>query len=150
MKGGYAKAGVKTVRNYGRWSNVNVAPYPSATHGNRFVNNYANSLAAIQYSKFEKSGKMPTGAVLAKDSFVVRGDGKTGPGPLFVMEKMKRGFSKASGDWRYTLVMPNGVMVGATKGKGSKNVKFCYECHMSMGEETDSMLFVPKEHRVKY
>ena len=63
---------------------------------------------------------------------------------MYLMEKMGRG---VSGDWRYTLIMPNCATVGTTKAKGSANVKFCIACHLAVGAETDSMLFLPAEFR---
>ena len=90
---------------------------------------------------------MPRGAVLAKDSFSINAKAGAGAGPFFLMEKMGAGFSKASGDWQYTLVMPNGKIVGKTNGRGSANVKFCYQCHMSVAEDQDSMLLMPEEVR---
>jgi hypothetical protein len=150
MKNAYAKAGVKTVRGYTGWTTANTVPYQSATHGGRYVNNYANKHAAHRYTKFEKAGNMPVGSVLAKDSFAVRPDGKIGIGPLFVMEKMPGGFNTSTGNWRYTMIMPNGTAVGTTNGKGSANVQFCAECHLSMGEDQDSMTFLPEEFRKKF
>ena len=46
--------------------------------------------------------------------------------------------------------MPNGKIVGMTGAKGSANVKFCYECHVSVADDQDSMLFVPDEARKKF
>ncbi len=149
MKAAYAKAGLGTVANFTRWTSANTGPYQSATHGNRYVNNYVNSSAAYLYVQFEKAGKMPTGAVVAKDSFVAHGDGKVGVGPLFVMEKMKAGFSKETGDWRYTMVMPNGSTFGATKGKNAAGMKFCAECHSTVAEQ-DHLFFLPEEYRAKF
>ena len=102
-----------------------------------------------QYAKFEKVGKMVRGGVLAKDSFTVTPQGKVSVGPLFLMEKMKAGFNKASSDWRYTLIMPNGQTVGTTNGKGSKNVKFCISCHAAVADNQDAMFFLPAEFRAK-
>ena len=150
MTAGYAKAGLKTVSGYTGWTRVNTSPYQSATHGSRYVNNYADKHAARRYIKFEKAGLMPAGSVIAKDSFAVRPDGSTAAGPLFVMEKMTAGFSPKTGNWRYTMIMPNGAVFGTTKGKGAASVKFCAECHMSMGEGQDSMTFLPEEFRKKY
>jgi hypothetical protein len=150
MKAAYAKAGLRQIKGYTDWLVVNNAPYQSGTHGGRYVNNYTNSHGDYRYKRFEKSGKMPLGSVLAKDSFVVRPDGKVSVGPMFVMEKMDKGFNKASFDWRYTLVMPNGQIVGMTGGKGSANVKFCYECHVGVADDQDSMMFVPEESRKKF
>lgn len=146
MKAAYGKSGIGAAKSYAGWKIYNSQPYVSDTHGGRFANNYANRKARA-YGKYEKAGKMPKGAVLAKNSFTVGKDGRAGVGPLFLMEKMGRGFSKVSHDWRYTLIMPTGAVVGRTGGKGAKNVKFCYECHNGVAEEQDAMLFLPEEYR---
>ena len=44
-------------------------------------------------------------------------------------------------------IMANGQTVGATNGKGSANVKFCAECHISVAADQDSMLLLPEEFR---
>ena len=138
--------GNRWARSYPQWAVYNKRPYVSDTHGGRLVNNYA-SAKARNYGKYEKSGKIRAGAILAKDSFTVTKDGRAGVGPLFLMEKMSKGFSKASHDWRYTLIMPTGAIVGTTNGKGSANVKFCIECHVAVAEDQDSMMFLPEELR---
>ena len=149
MTGGYAKAGVKDVQGYTGWTNVSTSPYQSATHGNRYVNNYANKYAAYRYKSFEKAGRMPVGSVIAKDSFLVKANGKVAAGPLFIMKKMPAGFSKDTGNWQYSMIMPNGKLVGTTNGKGSATVKFCAECHASVAEDQDSLFFLPAEYRLK-
>ena len=152
MDAGYAKSklmsdsGLAIAGQYQGWTAYNTQPYVSDTHGGRFVNNYANQRAKA-YGEYDNAGDMPTGAVLAKDSFVVR-KGQVLAGPLFVMEKMPAGFNADSGNWRYTLVVPSGKAVGTTNGPGSANVEFCIGCHMSVSD-TDSMLFIPSEYRVK-
>ncbi len=146
LKSGYGKSGDRDAASYAGWKTYNNQPYISGTHGGRFVNNYANRKARA-YGKFEKAGRMPPGAVLAKDSFTVNAKGRAGAGPFFLMEKMGGGFNKVSGDWKYTLVMPNGKIVGKTNGSGSANVKFCYECHMSVAGDQDSMMLMPDEFR---
>ncbi|MEE8203241.1 MAG: cytochrome P460 family protein [Alphaproteobacteria bacterium] len=133
--------------NYQGWKRYSRRAYVSDTHGGRFVQNYGNS-AAREYGKYERLGRMATGAVLAKDSFEVRG-GRVVAGPLFVMEKMASGFNADSGNWRYTLVMPNGKVIGVTNGKGSKNVAFCIGCH-STAEDTDSLFLLPDEYRIAF
>ena len=127
------------------WGVFNTVAYKSWTHGGRFVNNFANGVAAASYGTMEEGGAMPVGSVLAKDSFAVTGKGMVVPGPLFVMEKMPGGFNADSEDWRYTLVMPNGKIIGTTDGAGSGNVAFCIDCHVYA--ERDSMLFIPEEYR---
>jgi hypothetical protein len=151
MQAGYAKSklmsdtGLAIAGQYQGWSLYNTQPYVSNTHGGRFVNNYGNRRAK-SYGKYEQAGVMPAGALLAKDSFAVK-HGKVVAGPLFVMEKMPAGFNADSDNWRYTLVMPGGKVIGTTNGKGSGNVEFCIGCHMSAGD-TDSMMFLPEDYRV--
>ncbi|MCG8508430.1 MAG: cytochrome P460 family protein [Rhodospirillales bacterium] len=149
MIAAYDRAGLSTVAGFENWTNVANAPYQSATHGNRYVNNYVNRNGAYRYSEFEDAGLMPAGTVVAKDSFVVNGDGSVSVGPLFIMEKVGGGFNEASGNWRYTMVMPNGLIAGMTKGTGAANVQFCNECHEAVAEDQDYMFFLPEENRTK-
>ncbi|MEX2648944.1 MAG: cytochrome P460 family protein [Alphaproteobacteria bacterium] len=152
MKAGYVKSslasagGLEIASGYQGWGRYSTRSYQSATHGGRQVQNYANAVAQA-YGKFEESGRMPVGSVLAKDSFLVK-TGKVSAGPLFVMEKMPAGFNDESGNWRYTLVMPNGKIVGTTNGDGTKAVQFCVACHATMADN-DHMWFVPSEYRVQ-
>ena len=152
MQTGYAKSklmsdtGLEIAGQYQGWTLYNSQPYVSDTHGGRFVNNYGNR-SAKAYGKFENAGVMPAGALLVKDSFAVR-KGKVVAGPLFVMEKMPAGFNAESGNWRYTLIMPGGKVIGATNGKGSGNVAFCIGCHMT-AEDTDSLFYLPDEYRAQ-
>ena len=148
MQAAYVKSGNGTAKAYTSWRRYSRVAYVSGTHGNRFVQNYANTTAQA-YGAFEKAGVMPAGAVLAKDSFIVTPKGRVGIGPLFLMEKMPAGFKKASGDWKYSTIMPTGAVMGVTNAKNSKAMNFCYECHMSVAEEQDSMWFLPEDYRTK-
>ena len=114
----------------------------------RFVNNYAN-FAGQDYAGFETSGAMPAGSMLAKDSFTVSETGNVIIGPFFLMEKMPKGFSPATGDWRYMMIRPDGSTLGTTGGAGSDNVRFCAECQAKGGPKQDFHFFLPKEYRVK-
>ena len=131
-----------------RWRRYNRVPYLSATHGDRYINNYANAEAEA-YGR-EGAGPMPAGAVLAKDSFTVTRQGDVFTGPLFIMEKMPPGFSAAARDWRYTMIMPDGSLFGMTKGQGSERVEFCVTCHATAGDEADHLFFVPEQYRVRF
>jgi len=148
LKAAYAKSGHPAAKAYMSWKNYATTAYSSSTHGGRFVNNYANPKAKA-YGKFEQSGKMPVGAILAKDSFEVSSSGQVSVGPLFLMEKMGAGFNKASGNWRYTMIMPNGSVFGITKAKNNAGMTFCTECHAAVGEMQDHMFFLPTEHRAR-
>ncbi len=65
------------------------------------------------------------------------------------MQKMQSGFNAKTGDWNYIIVMPNGVIGGATGGKNAANVAFCHDCHVAVGEDQDHMFFLPEEFRAK-
>jgi len=134
-----------------KWSgftNVSVQPYTSATHGGRKVVNLANKIGAKAYQKYEGVKNMPIGSTLAKPSFTIGKDGQANLGPLFIMEKMTRGFNADTADWRYAAIMPNGATMGVTMGVNAGSVAFCHQCHSS-AEENDYMLFQPEEFRRK-
>ena len=145
---GYGISKLPGTDNYLNWKRYNNAPYPSVSHGNRFVSNYANS-AADAYGRYEQAGRLPVGSMLAKDSITVGEDGVAMPGALFLMEKMPPGFNYVSGDWRYTMVMPDGSIFGITNGEGSERVKFCISCNLAV-EKQDHLFFIPDEYRVSY
>lgn len=148
MKPAYANAGLAAAEIYASWKRYSRIAYKSSTHGNRFVNNYANETGSA-YGKFENAGRMPVGTYLVKDSFTVSPDGAVGVGPLFVMRKMEAGFNAESGDWKYSMIMPEGTLFGETKGHNADGMKFCYECHALVPSEQDSMYFLPSAFRRK-
>ena len=65
MTSAYALSRDPSAESYQRWRRFNTAPYPSATHGSRYVNNYGNGLAG-SYDQLETFEPLPEGAVLAK------------------------------------------------------------------------------------
>ena len=96
-----------------------------------------------------QAGVMPAGSILAKDSFAVNGKGNVTVGPLFLMEKMPAGFKADSGDWKYTMIMPNGSVFGVTNAENSAGMQFCIECHAAVAEEQDHMMFLPEDYRTR-
>jgi len=148
MSNAYRQSELPPARDYTAWTRYNTAPYLSATHGNRFVNNYANSIAR-EYPDLESVDSLPLGSILAKDSFEVTQEGDVLTGPLALMEKMPAGFSPQSRDWRYTMILPDGSVFGITNGQGSDRVQFCIECHIAAGDDMDHLFYVPERFRVK-
>jgi hypothetical protein len=145
MRVGYPLSGSRVARDYQSWRRYNRVPYLSATHGNHYLNNYANEQARA-YGGFEAAGRMPVGAVIAKDSFSVTETGGILLGPLFVMEKMPQGFNYVSGDWKFTLVKPDGTLFGETRGPGAERVQYCVACHLAR-ERYDHLYFIPRQYR---
>jgi len=148
MQAAYAKSDNEIAINFWNYRLYSKSPYVSGTHGGRQVLNYANDTARA-YGNYENAGALPVGSKLAKPSFSVNGAGHGAVGPLFLMEKMDAGFNPDSGDWRYTMVMPNGAVFGTTKGAGADKVAFCVGCHISVAPDQDSVMLLPDEYRVK-
>ena len=142
----YGLSGQPGAGSYQTWKRYNRAPYPSVSHGNRYLNNYGNP-ASQAYGRYEQAGKLPVGSILAKDSITVSEDGQAMPGALFLMEKMEAGFNYVSDDWRYTMIMPDGSLFGTTNGEGSERVKFCISCHLAV-EQQDHLFFIPEKYRL--
>lgn len=146
MAYGYQRSGHPVADAFVDWPRYNRAPYLSATHGNHYVNNYANE-AGKAYGLYEEAGSLPEGAVLAKDSFAVTGARGIVLGPLFIMEKMAEGFNSLTGDWKYTEILPDGTVLGETNGEGAERVEYCIGCHAAV-QHQDHLYFIPREYRV--
>lgn len=128
------------------WQRYNSVPYLSQAHGNTYVNNYVNETGRA-YGRYEDAGILPVGTIIAKDSFVVHSDGSYELGQLVVMEKMPSGFNRVSGDWRYTVISPDGAVLGSTRGANAEQVEYCVPCHLAR-ERTDHLFFLPEAFRV--
>lgn len=145
----YSDSDLAEAKSFLDWKNFATAPYTSATHGNRFVVNYANSSAEEAYGKYEQIGTMPEGGIIAKPSFMISANGQAQFGPLFLMEKMEKDWRPESRDWRYTMVMPDGTVAGRTQGPKAEAVEFCVGCHAGVADTQDSLFFIPEDTRVK-
>ncbi len=146
LAAGYARSDLPVGRAYRTWRRYNSAPYLSATHGNTYINNYVNETGRA-YGRYEDAGILPPGSIIAKDSFIVERSGEVRPGALFVMEKMPEGFNYVSGDWRYSMIMPDGVLFGETHGEDSERVDYCIGCHLAV-ENQDHLYYLPHRFRV--
>jgi hypothetical protein len=143
MTRAYVASAEPSARRYLDWARVNDAPYRSATHGNRYVNNYANPAAtAAGYGR--AGAEMPPGAVIAKDSFTATPGGRRFPGALFLMEKLKPEASPKTADWRYVMIMPDGSTFGDSGSNGGR-MAFCHACHAARADD-DYLFFVPAEY----
>lgn len=142
MTTGYAKLGDETATNYRSWAVTSTRPAVAGAHSNRFLQTFANDIAAEQYLKFEEEGvKMPVGSILAKESFGISKKKLTGRvGPLFTMVKLEDGAASEYGDWLYGGIQPNGKPL---KIKQS----FCHNCHTAW-EDQDSLAYPLEEVRI--
>lgn len=146
MRRGLSASRLDVAREFADWQRFSTGPYRSKDHNGRYVSNFVNGVAAENYAKYEASVEFPVGSVLAKDSFVVSDSGRVLFGALSVMEKMEPGFNPDSGDWRYTLILPDGRVFGRTGSSDAYAVEFCQECHVESGQ--DHVFFLPRAYRV--
>jgi len=141
MAEGYAKEGSEVGTAYRNWTVSQTRPAVAGPHGNRFLQTFANDIAAEQYLKFEEEGVvMPAGSVLAKESIKINKKQQAKIGPLFIMTKLEEGGAPEYGDWLYEGVQPNGKVM---KVKQS----FCHDCHVGW-EDQDSLGYPLEEVRV--
>ena len=148
MRENYARSGVAAAADYLDWQRFSIVPYVSRAHSKRYVSNYANKIAAEHYALYEDVDQMPVGSWLAKDSLVVTEEGRVEFGALSLMEKMPPGFNPDTGDWRFSLILPDGRLFGSTNTVDQVTVKFCAECHQDAGPQQDYMFFMPKRYRL--
>ena len=148
MAASYRGGGHWAVNRWQGFDNFTKYAYPSATHGNRFVYNYTNDIGSDAYARYGEVNPMPIGTTTAKASFTISASGQASIGPLFIMEKMVRGFNAETGDWRYAMVMPGGQTVGLTGGANSAAMAFCHDCHVG-AEDADYLFFLPEEVRAR-
>ncbi len=135
--------------DFAGWTNFAATPYISFTHGERFATNHANDIAAAQYGLFEDVEAIPPGGIIAKPTFSVSDAGEALWQTLFLMEKAEAGQSPDTNDWIYTAIMPDGSLMGRTLGQNSDRMYFCAACHMGGGMDTDDLLFMEPEYRVR-
>lgn len=121
------RAAEVTFKEYSGWKKVNDKPVLSETHGNRWVFTYLDKKAegAGLAGKFP----FPVGAVLTKESFENEGGKPSAKGPLFIMEKRKKGYDAANSDWHYAIVNPDGTVAMSGSGKKGSATEFCAACH---------------------
>lgn len=147
MSAGYRLSRDPAAEGYRRWRRYNRAPFRSATHGERYVNVYANATAR-DHGIFEETGPLPEGAIVVKDSFAVTQGGDVFAGALSIMEKLEEGSNPKSRDWRYAMILPDGSYFGVSDGDNSDKVGFCAACHELAGAQNDYLYAIPDEHRV--
>jgi hypothetical protein len=142
----FARSGLRIVNGYTAWKRYNRTPYLSSTHGDRYINNFANDLA-INYDTLKKGAKMQAGAVIAKDGFAVTKHGEVLPGRLFIMEKLTTGTSPHTGDWRYVTIENDGSIIGDSANDPQNAMEFCHICH-KVRASRDFLFYVPPGHRL--
>lgn len=144
----FLKAEHISAREHANWAPMTTRPYRSEhSLQSVYVQVFANAEAA-GYAKFEDGTPMPVGAGIAKAAFRISHEGRVSPGPLYMLEKMALGFDSDGGDWRYTLVGPDGRIVGQTGARADAWMGHCKVCHVAAREQ-DFLLFPAPPYRRK-
>jgi hypothetical protein len=139
MAQSYAAEGDAVGVAYRDWTVSSTRPAVAGAHDERFLQTFANDIAAPEYLKFdEERGPMPVGSVLAKESFALK-DGKAKIGPLFIMTKLDEGGAPDAGNWRYDALQPNGKVMKISQS-------FCADCHLGW-DYRDSLAYPLEEVR---
>jgi len=147
LRESYAGARLQILEEYQSWKRHNASPYLSATHGQRFVNNYAFGDGG-SYGSVAEGQTHPVGTVLAKDTITVTSQGKQFAGAMFVMQKLAPDTSRKTGDWRYIMVIPDGTIFGDTLGDDPDQMTYCHTCHKARADQ-DYVFHVPDAYRLK-
>ncbi|MEM7268380.1 MAG: cytochrome P460 family protein [Pseudomonadota bacterium] len=145
----YQKSGWDEANDFRNWFMPSTTPFISATHGKRFVNHYVNDIGKEAYLTYaEEDLIMPVGSITAKESYTVNKKGQVKKGPLFLMEKVAAGELPETGDWKYSVILPSGKVMGVTGGEKSKKVAFCHTCHEAVLDGQDGMFYPEEDYRV--
>lgn len=118
---------------------VSKGKFHSKPHGRRFVEVWVND---IGYDAYTSGKPLPVGSIIVKPSWQAKG-GKptTTAGPLFVMVKKPKGYSKEHNDWWYAIHWKHPPKRFSAGGKGlywrspSARVNYCWECHENYDNE---------------
>ncbi len=143
MAESYAAEGDEIGSSYRSWTVTSTRPAVAGAHSERFLQTFANDIAAEQYLKFAPDGfEMPVGSVLAKESFGI--NAKTNllrRGPLFVMTKVGAEEAPETMGWFYSALQPNGKAMNIKQS-------FCHDCHVGW-EASDALAYPLEEVRIQ-
>ena len=124
----YSQSGHALARIYPDFPIPVDSPYVAELLDGRYVQVHANDRALRRDLTLFLDRDMQVGSILAAPSFTVGPDGILEPGPLTLIEKMGQAFTGPLGNYRYTLIEPDGTITGATNGYGGAQLTICSGC----------------------
>lgn len=131
----YDASGHVLVQRFSAWPRLTATPFFSDALGDRYGVVFANGRALGRESSDEHFDRgFPVGATLAVSTFTLSPDGLAEVGPLVLVEKMEPGFFALQGNWRYTMVEPDGRVAAVTRGANGEGVTICAECTHSQAD----------------
>jgi len=132
--------------DWASYHKVSKHPFPSKTHGGRFVEVYVND---VGHAAYISDAEFPVGTVIVKTSWESEGGVASDvPGPIFVMRKEKPGYSPEHNDWYYAIHWEHPAPKWNTQPlywRGlSHKVDYCRKCHDDYDREIGG---VPQDAR---
>jgi hypothetical protein len=112
---------------YQDWHRRDDYPVKSPAHGGHYVAIYANDIAITPPTQQVIAG-IAKGSAIATPIFNVGQNGKVSAGPMLIMEKMEPGFNTHGGDWRYTLIAPDGAVLSDNSSTNAGQFNFYKHC----------------------
>lgn len=125
---GYGQSKHILAQIFGEWDRDSYAPFMYDDVGARYLVVYGNDRATGDEETLWLDRDLPVGATLAAAGFSVAEDGKLIAEPLMIYEKMTQGYIFGRGNWRQTLIAPNGDLLGVTNGPGGDDLTACADC----------------------
>ena len=137
----YQRRKLKVPLEYRKWDRVNDVSFYAPANDFGWVNVFVNSYAR-KYSLNRYTSKFKEGSIIVKEGYTFDISGRADIGPLFYMEKMKKGFNKDSNDWKFTEVNVDGTYA-EMGGHNSELTKRCVKCH-TRRKDSDFLFFLKK------
>jgi hypothetical protein len=125
---GYAQSKHALAGLLSEWERTSETPFIYDAVGERYLVVYANDLAIGEEETLWLDRDRPVGATLGIASFSLGPENQMIPEPLLIYEKLVQGYQFGRGNWRQTMIAPDGGLIGVTKGPGADQLTVCQDC----------------------
>jgi hypothetical protein len=125
---GYAQSKHIIAKTFGNWERASDYPFIYDQVGDQYLVVYGNDRAVGEEKTVWMDRNMPIGATVVAAGFKIDDQGVLTPAPAMIYEKMINGYTIARGNWRQTMIAPDGDIIGVTNGPGADNLTVCQDC----------------------
>jgi hypothetical protein len=125
---GYAQSKHIIAKTFGNWERASDYPFIYDQVGDQYLVVYGNDRAVGEEKTVWMDRNMPIGATVVAAGFKIDDQGVLSPAPAMIYEKMINGYTIARGNWRQTMIAPDGDIIGVTNGPGADNLTVCQDC----------------------
>jgi hypothetical protein len=125
---GYAQSKHIIAKTFGNWERASDYPFIYDQVGDQYLVVYGNDRAVGEEKTVWMDRDMPIGAMVVAAGFTIDDQGVLSAAPAMIYEKMVNGYTIARGNWRQTMIAPDGDIIGVTNGPGADNLTICQDC----------------------